>query len=60
MSFAAHLIALQTSGGLGDSGQSPGGNSFNGWYVILALLGVMLVLMVMIFIRTSAGRASKR
>lgn len=60
MLFAAHLIALQTSGGLGDSGQSPGGNSFDGWYLVIAILGLMLALIVMIFIRTSTRRASKR
>jgi uncharacterized membrane protein len=60
MSVAECLIALQTRGGLGDSGQSPGGNSLHGWYIVIAILGLVLALVVFMFIRTSMGRASKR
>jgi hypothetical protein len=49
------LVAEQTSGP-----QSQGSNPVAAGYVLIALVAAVLALVVMIFIRTSAGRSSKQ
>ena len=51
----ASAIAAQTSGG-----QTATSNPLSAWYLILALLAAVTGLVVVILIRTSGRRATKR
>jgi hypothetical protein len=55
MPIAECVITMQTTGG-----QYPISNPPAAGYFVLGLLGVVLGLMVLIFIRTSGRRSSKR
>jgi hypothetical protein len=54
MAFIECVLAIQTSGGLTQTSNSPAA-----LYFVIALVAVVLGLVVLIFIRTSARRPSK-
>jgi hypothetical protein len=55
MSIIECALAAQTSGG-----QTPADSTTSAWYLVIALLAAVTGLVVLIFIRTSGRRATKR